>query len=30
VFFKPGFIDENPWKALYDVSRREREVRNEV
>lgn len=29
VFFKPGFIDENPWKALYDVSRRERAARNE-
>jgi hypothetical protein len=29
VFFKPGFIDENPWKVLHHASREERGVRNE-
>ena len=31
VFFKPGFIDENPWKALQEqeVARVDRVVRNE-
>lgn len=29
VFFKPGFIDENPWKVLHHASREELGVRNE-
>jgi hypothetical protein len=28
VYFKPSFIDENPWKALQDIARGERGARN--
>ena len=29
VYFKPGFIDDNPWKALQETARAERGLRNE-
>jgi hypothetical protein len=29
VYFKPDFINENPWKALQDIAREEQGVRNE-
>jgi hypothetical protein len=29
VFFKPGFVDENPWKRLHEMAREERGVRDE-
>ena len=30
VYFKPSFIDGNPWKALQDIAREERRVKNET
>jgi hypothetical protein len=29
VFFKPGFIDENPWKTLQEIAREEGGLGNE-